>query len=285
MRSSSTQSAGLSASLRQIGLYTPDVSRLADFYAASLGFRFEASDRGRLGTALGRRIELIEGPAKSLAYAVFALPDGEALEHLVGRLHAAACAFDRIALAGFLPDAVRLVDPDGNCFIFAVEDGAVLQHDTPRDRAARVQHVVFASTRLQELLQFYTDVLGFRLSDRVNDADGNVRTVFLRCGEEHHSLAVFAASEARLDHHCYEAGDWGLLRDWADHFASIDVPLKWGPGRHGPGNNLFIFIHDPDGNWLEVSAELEVVDERRPVGDWPHTERTLNQWGMGLLRS
>jgi hypothetical protein len=63
------------------------------------------------------------------------------------------------------------------------------------------------------------------------------------------------------------------------------IPLKWGPGRHGPGNNLFFFIHDTDGNWVEISAELEVVKPDRAVGAWPHEERTLNRWGIGLLRS
>jgi catechol 2,3-dioxygenase len=60
--------------------------------------------------------------------------------------------------------------------------------------------------------------------------------------------------------------------------------LMWGPGRHGPGNNLFIFIEDPDGNWIEVSAELEVVHDR-PAVDWPHERRTLNLWGPAILRS
>jgi hypothetical protein len=63
------------------------------------------------------------------------------------------------------------------------------------------------------------------------------------------------------------------------------VPVKWGPGRHGPGNNLFLFVHDPDGNWVELSAEIEVVAPDRPLGFWPHEERTLNSWGSAPLRS
>jgi catechol-2,3-dioxygenase len=75
-----------------------------------------------------------------------------------------------------------------------------------------------------------------------------------------------------------------FIRDWADRFAARGIPLMWGPGRHGPGNNLFIFIVDPDGNWIEMSTELEVIDDR-PVKKWPHTDRTLNLWGKGLLRA
>ena len=87
-----------------------------------------------------------------------------------------------------------------------------------------------------------------------------------------------------MDHHSYEAGDWGYIRDWCDHFARHDIQLAWGPGRHGPGNNLFVFITDPDGNWIEVSAELEVV-YGRGVGDWPQHPRTLNKWGRAIMRS
>jgi hypothetical protein len=57
----------------------------------------------------------------------------------------------------------------------------------------------------------------------------------------------------------------------------------WGPGRHGPGNNLFVFIEDPDGNWIEISAELEVI-YGRPAKEWPHAPYTLNQWGTAIMR-
>jgi catechol 2,3-dioxygenase len=135
------------------------------------------------------------------------------------------------------------------------------------------------------MLAFFTETIGFVLSDTVVDAEGGLRTFFVRCSPEHHSLAFFAASENRLDHHCYEAGEWNLIRDWADHFAKLQIKLKWGPGRHGPGDNLFLFIHDVDGNWVEISAELEHVAPDKPAGSWPHEERTLNSWGIGLLRS
>ena len=45
-----------------------------------------------------------------------------------------------------------------------------------------------------------------------------------------------------------------------------------------------IFIEDIDGNWIEVSAELETV-HGRPVKNWPQTERTLNLWGKAIMRS
>ena len=239
-----------------------------------------------LGIALDRRLRLSAGPSRTLDYAAYSVPDHAVLESLARRLAAAGVDTAYVDQAGFKEGALTYHDPDGNRFVFGLPSGETLElKGSAANRAARIQHVVFASTDVQRLLTFFTDVAGFTLSDRVLDDQGGLRTAFVRCSHEHHSLAVFAANENRLDHHCYEAGEWNLIRDWADHFARARVPLKWGPGRHGPGDNLFLFIHDPDGNWVEISAELEHVQHDRPVGEWPHEERTLNSWGMGLLRS
>ena len=96
---------------------------------------------------------------------------------------------------------------------------------------------------------------------------------------------MFRAPEARSDHLAYEARNWNDIRDWADHFAALEVPLFWGPGRHGPGNNLFIMVEDPDGNKVEISAELEFMHRHMPPRQWAHEERTLNLWGGAWMRS
>lgn len=213
------------------------------------------------------------------------MPDRSDFKALQLRLATAGVIFELEPCAG-MDEALRFNDPDGNAFVFGLSKKSIVEpsNDTA-DRAARLQHVVFASTDVSRLLRFLTEVVGFTLSDRVRDEDGGLRTAFIRCSKEHHSLAIFAASENRLDHHCYEAVEWNLIRDWAGHFARHRIPLKWGPGRHGPGNNLFLFIHDPESNWIAISAELEHVAGDPPVGNWPHEERTLNSWGIGLLTS
>lgn len=279
------------AALHELALGNPEPETLARFYTDALGYAFARDAHGLLGVAAERRLRLVEGQPRTLSYAAFAVQDRGDLAGLTARLAAAGTPVESTQLPG-MAEALSFRDPDGNRFVFGLAEPAPTDA-VPAEAGgsaagalgARLQHVVFASTDAARLIDFYADVLGFELSDRVLDDEGGLRTAFLRCSHEHHSLAVFQASECRLDHHCYEAGDWNLIRDWSDHFAQQHIPLKWGPGRHGPGNNLFIFIHDPDGNWLEISAELEHVEPTRPVGDWRHEERTLNSWGIGLLRS
>lgn len=277
---------GLQASLYELGLFVDDVRRSADFYEKAFGYSFVADGGTMLGVGPRRRLRLAEPPElrKGLLHAGFAVADAAVLSALQGRLDAAGVVYQSGARTGYKRNVLSFADPDGNALIFGVADPIDIS-PTAAALPGHLQHAVFASTDIETMLRFYRDVVGFGLSDCVVDDAGQLTTFFGHCSQEHHSLAVFRAGEKRLDHHCFEAGDWGLIRDWADHFARLHIPLKWGPGRHGPGNNLFLFVHDPDGYWLEISAELEQLQPGRKVGLWPHEERTLNSWGMAFLRS
>ena len=281
----STTDRPLAATLHHIALGSPDPRALAAYHERVMGLSLRDTERGILGQAMGRRTYFVPGEAKTLAFAGFAVDGAEELVALKGRLRSAGWPFEE-GDAGtelFEPGAGTLNDPDDHRLFFGVARSPA--EEGGERLPARLQHVVVASLEAARLSKFYQEVLGFKLSDNVVDDTGDLRTAFLRCSEEHHSFAVFQASSNRFDHHCYEAGDWGLIRDWGDHFAKEHVKVEWGPGRHGPGNNLFLFIHDLDGNWLEISAELEIVAPDRPVGEWPHEQRTLNSWGTAPLRT
>ena len=61
-----------------------------------------------------------------------------------------------------------------------------------------------------------------------------------------------------------------------------DVPVQWGPGRHGPGNNLFVFFDDPAGHHIELSAEMEKFYDDRVAyvpRRWTPAPQTVNLWG------
>jgi catechol 2,3-dioxygenase len=279
--------ASLAANLYGITLESPDPRALAGYYTRVLGFRFEIKDGIAVGSARERRITLRPGEARRLSEACYVVASADHLESLSLRLRRAGLAVSSRPEASFA-HAIRFTDPDGNKMLFVADptgETPIPGNDPLTMRPARLQHLVLASTQTQALVEFYCNVVGFKVSDTVLDDQGVIRSAFLNCGPEHHSLAIFAARESRLDHFCFEAGDWMLIRDWADHFASQGIPVKWGPGRHGPGNNLFVFVHDSDGNWVEISAELEHVAPDRPPGTWKHEQRTLNSWGVGLLRS
>lgn len=281
----SQQPAPLQGHLHHLQLFSPDPYALAVFYSRCLGMTVTPLGDRWLCQGPQRNLILARGASGSLGLAAYAVADKVVLDALAGRLRAAGIEPQRCDMPLFAPGPVGFLDPDGNHFVFGIPAAEAAPSASAEALPARLQHVVFASSNAARMLDFFCDVVGFRLSDRVVDTTGVLRTCFLRSDHEHHSLAIFQADSNRLDHHCYESPDWNSIRDWGDHFASMHLPLEWGPGRHGPGNNLFVFVHDPEGNWVEISAELERVAPDRPIGAWPHEERTLNSWGRGVLRS
>jgi hypothetical protein len=44
-------------------------------------------------------------------------------------------------------------------------------------------------------------------------------------------------------------------------------------------------FHAPDGNWVEICAELDQLIKDTEIGIWPHNKKSLNLWGPGYLRS
>lgn len=179
-----------------------------------------------------------------------------------------------------------LRDPDNRTLLFCVAPHANASNAPEFERRpARLQHFVCASMRTIEMLEFYRDVLGFMESDRVVDTDGDLSSAFIRSDPEHHSFAVFRAACTGADHHAYELPNWNAIRDWADHCGDLEIPLWWGPGRHGVGNNLFFMIEDPDGYKVEFSTELEHMMPDQAYREWPHGPRALNLWGNAWMRS
>lgn len=276
--------SALRGHLLYVHLGSPNSERLARFYADIFSMSAIKTPQGWMCRGPNRCLLLSEGSPRTLLSAGYSVSEAAVLEGLETRAGANRIQVEGMGNQLFEPGAIALRDPDGNRMEYgiAASFAAAPSTDVP---PARLQHLVVGSSDAPRMVAFYTEVIGFRKSDEVFDDQGGMRTCFLRSDHEHHSFAVFQTSTNALDHHCYELPDWNSIRDWGDRLAKHDVPVKWGPGRHGPGNNLFLFFHDPDGNWVELSTELEVVSDDRPTGSWRHEERTLNRWGKAYLRS
>jgi len=271
------------ARLDHLWINSEDAAAMTAFYRHGLGYEVaETGARTRLLSGPERRLLIGPGAPNTLALQAFALESEAQLERLREHLARQGTALEPSPSPLFDDRAFALADPDGGRVVFGLAQAAP---GAGAALPARLQHVVLQSTGLERMVDFYQGRLGFVISDWVREEGGRATTCFLRSDPEHHSLAVFRAPERRLDHHSYETSCWNDLRDWADRFAELRVPLCWGPGRHGPGNNLFFMVHDPDGNWVEFSAEQELMPREMAAREWPHEERTLNYWGQGYLRS
>ncbi|MBC7803198.1 MAG: VOC family protein [Candidatus Parcubacteria bacterium] len=256
--------------------------RLARFYGELLGDEVEALPQGEwLVQGHGRRLIVGKGVPGAVPYFAFALRDAAQLAQCGAALRQAGMKLEASPSPLLLDGAFSLLDPDGRRVVFGLPRRVAGVQGV---LAGRLQHFVCASVRLPEMLAFYRDTLGARESDRVLE-NGDIAAAFLRSDPEHHSFATFRAPASRPDHHCYETGSWNDIRDWADRMAGLRIPLWWGPGRHGPGNNLFFMVEDPEGHKVEFSAELELMTQEAPCRSWPHEQRTLNLWGSAWMRS
>lgn len=281
------------AQLDHLRLDSDDPAMLADFYATAFGYHQTAMpDDTCLLQGPGRRMVVGKGAPGARPYHGYRLQNRRQLEEVREFLQGQGLNTEPSPSTIFEPDAVAVRDPDGWLSVFGLP-----RSDLPSQKmnnvpsavnlSGRLQHVVVATDNLEPMMNFYENVLGYVASDYVNadtDDPSSKKVAFYRSDPEHHSFAVFSASEVRSDHHAYEVDDWNAIRDWADHMASLQIKLWWGPGRHGPGNNLFFMILDPHGNQVEISAELEVMPREMAARIWPMEERSLNLWGPGWIR-
>ncbi len=277
------------ARLDHIQLLSPAPERLAHFYQDVMGMGVEQLD-SEVWLCQGPQRRLLIGRKLSrvLGFGAFGCTNSEDLAALKARLLEQGVSLAPSPSPLFAEDAFSFSDPNGNCIVFGVAGHSKLDDDAMKGKSltARLQHLTVSSRNAEALAHFYRDSVGLVISDTMSD-ETEVSACWLRAPDdsEHHSFAIFRAEMDDLDHYSYELDDWAGIRDWADHFAKKGLKLFWGPGRHGPGNNLFIFVLDPDGNKIELSAELETMNTGRPAGNWRHEPDTLNQWGPSFMRS
>jgi catechol 2,3-dioxygenase len=271
-----------SAYLHHLRIGSPEPEKLAAFYGKALDMSVsQDAEDSWIACGPARRLQFSRGPAKKLLHAGFAVRDAENLAGLHERAREKGLTPAAFANRFFGDGAFSVSDPDGNVIAFGL---AAHEEQIGGGLRGPLQHLTLATRDVQAIEDFYSKKLGFGVSDRIRNPDGKLMTCFMRGNHEHHNLACFFQEREGMDHHSYEAGEWDTIRDWSDRLAARDIRLMWGPGRHGPGNNLFIFIEDPDGNWIEISAELEVIHDR-PTKEWAHGERALNLWGPALMRA
>jgi catechol 2,3-dioxygenase len=269
--------------LQYVHLQTPQMEKMKSFYFEQLGMShlYELGAQSILLSGAERQIILSQGEhtgLREIGLRVVATRWREATT-ILRNLGAVT-----VQQHSVFKKALEIRDPDGNRIVFGVGSRVKRKVNRGPSLIARLQHFGLGSARIAELVAFYQNKVGFALSDYVTGEDRKLRSTFLRGSDEHHLLAVFGNGRPGLDHFSFEALDWNGIRDWADRFAHFGTKIFWGAGRHGVGNNLFIFVHDPDGNMVEISAELEQVPFGKPAGHWSFDYKAFNLWGPAAIR-
>ena len=142
-------------------------------------------------------------------------------------------------------------------------------------RPRRLGHVLLFSGALERMIDFYTRVLGMKLSDR---CPGII--AFLRCTPDHHNLALLASKGPGFHHGSFEVGGVDEIAMGMQRAHDAGIPVGWGLGRHVIGSNFFYYVRDPWGSWAEYFHDLDHIPETcawQPR-DFP-PEDALYRWG------
>jgi len=116
-------------------------------------------------------------------------------------------------------------------------------------------HAVLYVHDLDKMLNFYTTVLGFEVTDRGPMGPNAPDIVFLsQDADEHHQLAMLAvrkdeAPSNSVNHFAFRVQNFSDVTALNNRLAGMDG-INVSPLSHG--NTLSIYFNDPEGNGLEV---------------------------------
>ena len=272
--------------LAGVTVAVPDPDATAAFLSDGIGFSLHREGDGRIAVRCdgdygphGQTAIVLEpsggGPLQLRAVTWEAGP-GYDFAALAERARAAGAAPAPTAAGG-----LAFADPAGLPLV--VEPSAALAFPTPPPGPVgprRLGHVNLKSDRPAATAGFFGDVLGLKLSEQIGDG-----LFFMRVATEHHNLGVRPGPRGELHHLGCELAGWQCYQPILDRLAAHGWKVEYGPGRHGPGRNLFTYVVDPaSGLRVELFADMaHIADEASYVPPrWEAGDRmtkTINTWG------
>ncbi len=173
--------------------------------------------------------------------------------------------------------ALTVCDPDGRIFRLVFGDARHADASEVPDRPVRLAHAVLNSHDVESTRGFLEQVFDFSLSDRTRIM------AFMRCNQDHHSLALGDTDNDALNHIAFLMPDLESVMRGGGRMKDAGYGIEWGPGRHGPGNNAFNYFVGPFDVVIEYTAEVEQVDDSYQAGqptDWSWPPGRVDQWGI-----
>ena len=278
--------------LTAITIGVPDLATTAAYYEA---FGLGAMGDGRFATADGgEQLRLVPSPRRRLVELGVGAESPDDLLRIAARLRrldlAVASDGDRLRVTapGVEVDVVVKVAPPITaeaappCAVN--QPGRLTRYNTRAPALARAApvrprklgHVVMGSTDQEATERFFTDGLGFKVSDQVPGM-----AAFLRCSTDHHNVLVLAAPVAFLHHTSWEVDDVDEVGRGATAMLAQDPGRHvWGLGRHHIGSNFFWYLKDPAGNFSEYYSDLDcIVDDALWKPEVFEGARGLFNWG------
>jgi catechol 2,3-dioxygenase-like lactoylglutathione lyase family enzyme len=148
---------------------------------------------------------------------------------------------------------------------------------------SKLGHIVLQVSNLERSTGFYTQILGFRVSDVYPEEMMPGGMVFLRCNTDHHCLALVGAGDVRianreLHHFAFEVPTLAEVVRARDRLRAHNVQIDF-EGRRRAGCQIAVEFRDPDNHSVEIYWGVDQVgsDGRvRPANEW-HGVKSLEE--------
>jgi catechol 2,3-dioxygenase-like lactoylglutathione lyase family enzyme len=141
----------------------------------------------------------------------------------------------------------------------------------------RIAHVgLWSPGEVDANKEFYVDRLGFRETDYIKDIG-----VFLRAegSNEHHDVFLSRrGSRSGFQHVACEVKDFDEVLFLGTRLEQKGWETHFGPGRHIFGSNVFWYFWNPAGGLLEITADLDYIDDDWEMGYHESLPKGAGTW-------
>jgi catechol 2,3-dioxygenase len=280
-------SSQLIAHLAHLEIVTPKPDESLAFYRDVIGLE----ESGREGQSVYLRgwgewsyhsLQLTEGPEPGIAHTGWRACSPADLETAVARVDAAGAGEGWHEPSVGHGPAYRFRGPGGHIHelfweITTYEPPPGMespfpdrpQRYRPRGVAPRqIDHVTLATADPLGDAEWYRDTLAFRFTEYtlLDHADVPVFAMVTN-NEKSHDLGLLidqSPARGRIHHFSWWVDSREDLLRAADIFLNADIPIEFGPGRHGMGEQDYLYVREPGG----VRVEINTGGYRLYVPDW-----------------
>ena len=128
-------------------------------------------------------------------------------------------------------------------------------------------HIVLHCAQYKETVEFYENVLDFRISDYIVWADADA--TFMRCNPRHHSLAIINEAlgmrSGNVNHIMFEMNSLADVGRAYDIVLDRDIPVIMTLGQHSNDQATSFYFVAPDGVGIEIGWNGLTIDDEN---DW-----------------
>jgi catechol 2,3-dioxygenase len=264
--------------LAHVELLTPTLDESTRFFTEVMGLDEESRDGESVylrcwGDAFTHTVQLTEAPEPGLGHIGWRAEGPEALERAVSRLEQAGVGEGWSEGQYGHGPAYRYRGPGGHVqelfwdvdrYQAAGDKRSAFparpQRHSPRGTSPRqLDHITVNTTNPFGDSEWYRDTLGFRFMEYTALDENPDLIVFsmVTTNEKSHDLGLivdFTDVPGRLNHLAFWVDSVEDVLRAADVLMEAGTHIEFGPGRHGMGEQTYLYFREPGGIRLEINS-------------------------------